>query len=888
MALEAGQKLGPYEIIEPIGKGGMGEVYRARDTKLDRDVAIKVLPDEFAQDEERLARFEREAKLLASLNHPNIASIYGFESGALVLELVEGPTLAERIAEGPIPVEEAIAIAKQITEALEAGHEAGVIHRDLKPANVKVKEDGTVKVLDYGLAKALEGEAVSSPDSELSQSPTLTRQGTQIGVILGTAAYMSPEQARGKVVNKRADIWSFGCVLFEMLTGTRAFEGEDVTETLAAVVKSEPEWTALPTALDPSIRTFLVRCLEKNPKQRVHDVADIRLALDGAFETTGLSVSGPAVAPTLPAWQRPMAIAATALAALVIGGVAVWTRTQPAPRPGLVSRFRIPLAVDQAFSRNGRTVVSISPDGSQVIYSANGTLWLRPVDRLEAVEVPLMEAGAVGPFFSTDGQSIGYWAAGRLKKISVTGGVPVTIAELADMPDGASWGADDAILYGYDGGVMRVSGAAGTPEVLIPLDDPEAAHAPQMLPGGEWVLYTLRPGGPGTWNDAQIVVQSVTGGERTVLLEGRDGRYVSTGHLIFVLDHVLFAVPFDVGSREVTGSPVPLVDGIAEVGSTSGAAHFGVSANGTLAYVPEASRLAVESSLVWVTPTGDETETAAPVRAYNNVRVSPDGSRVAASVSYDGNVDVWIWRLDQGPLTRLTFHEAWEVVPVWTPDSSRVVFASNRKGLGLFWKAADGTGEVEQLLERVGFVFPGEWSADGRLVFETARNVGVFTVESARAEMLFDSEFDRGSPALSPNGRWIAYASDESGRPEIYVQPFPDIDDGKWQVSIDGGRHPVWTPDGRRLFYAANVGMMVAEVETTATFDASAPTRAFGLANYRTGGMMGRRSYDIAPDGERFLVPKPVATETAGREPFNGMIVVEHWFQELSERVPVP
>ena len=564
MSLTPGTTLGPYEVIAEIGKGGMGEVYRARDTKLDRDVALKVLPQAFTDDPDRLARFEREAKVLASLNHPNIGHIYGLEEAegqkALVLELVEGPTLAERIKQGPIPVDEALPIAKQIAEALEAAHEQGIIHRDLKPANIKVKGDGTVKVLDFGLAKAFQPDA---SDVSASMSPTisLTAAATQMGMVIGTAAYMAPEQAKGKVVDKRADVWAFGAVLFEMLTGQKPFVGDDVSDTLALVLKFEPEWDALPSDTPLRIRQLIQTCLQKDPKQRVRDIGDARLAMQGVFETTVGSSSEQGGSPPLAVWQRPTPAAIAALALLVVGGAAVWGLIGAAPSsPSLVARFPIPLASDQTFSFTTRPLVAISPDGTHVVYAANSSLWLRPVDQLQAIQVPGTEQ-AEGPFFSADGQSIGFWANDQLKKVSVSGGAPVTLADVPTSPFGASWGADDMILFGQPEGVLQVPGASGTPELLIPLEAADLVHGPQMLPGGEWVLLTVRRLGQ-SWDEAQIVAQSVTTGERAVLIDGgRDGRYLPTGHLVYNSNNVLFAVPFDVGSRQVTGGPVPLRSG---------------------------------------------------------------------------------------------------------------------------------------------------------------------------------------------------------------------------------------------------------------------------------------------------------------------------------------
>ena len=487
--------LGPYQVTAKIGEGGMGEVWQARDTKLDRDVALKVLPEAFTTDPDRLARFEREAKVLASLNHPNIGSIYGLEEAeggkfrALVLELVEGPTLADRIKQGPIPLDEALPIAKQIADALEAAHEQGVIHRDLKPANVKVKDDGTVKVLDFGLAKALQPDPASAAAAN-SQTISLTAAATQMGMVIGTAAYMSPEQAKGKIADKRADVWAFGVVLYEMLTGGKAFAGETVSETLADVMKSEPRWDALPADLPPTLHNLVRRCLEKDPTERVRDIGDVRLAMKGAFETTVSTPSEPTAPPNLQVWQRPIPAAIAVLVALLLGGFAVWASTRPAPPR--VARFPIPLAADQTFNYTGRPLVAISPDGAQVVYEAQG-LWLRPIDQLQATQLPGTDEGR-GPFFSPDGQSIGFWAPGQLKKVAVSGGTPVTIADVLSNPSGASWGADDMILFGQPEGIMQVPGASGTPELLIPANDGEILHGPQMLPGDEWVLFTVRAG----------------------------------------------------------------------------------------------------------------------------------------------------------------------------------------------------------------------------------------------------------------------------------------------------------------------------------------------------------------------------------------------------------
>jgi eukaryotic-like serine/threonine-protein kinase len=541
MSLAAGSRLGCYEIGSPLGAGGMGEVYRARDTRLKRDAALKILPESFATDPDRLARFQREAQVLASLNHPNIAHVYGLEQSdgiqALVMELVEGPTLADRIAQGPIPVDEALPIAKQIAEALEAAHEQGIIHRDLKPANIKVRSDGTVKVLDFGLAKALEPVSVANLNATASPTITSPAMMTGVGMLLGTAAYMSPEQARGKTVDKRSDIWAFGCVLYEMLTGRRAFGGEDVTETLAAVVKSEPAWDAVPDTVSPSVRTFLHRCLQKNVKQRLHDIADMRMALEGAFETAGRQ----SVPVAQPVWQRMLPFAVTAMLAILATGLAAWF-LWPSTEPPLVSRFDVVLPQGEQFRSTGRTVMAISPDGRQFVYNATGGLYLRTMGELAARLIPGTEELLTNPTFSPDGQSVAYFQDAQLKRIAISGGAPVVICA-ATNPFGVSWEADNSILFGQADGIMRVSANGGTPELAIRAEKGEPVHGPQMLPDGESVLFSVtRATSQARWDQADIVVQSLRTGQRTMMLKGgSDARYVPTGHLIYALEDGLFA-----------------------------------------------------------------------------------------------------------------------------------------------------------------------------------------------------------------------------------------------------------------------------------------------------------------------------------------------------------
>ena len=903
MALTPGTTLGPYEVLAAIGAGGMGEVYKARDTKLDRDVALKILPDAFVNDPERLARFQREAKVLASLNHPNIAAIYGLEesgdSPALVLEYVEGPTLQDRIAKGPIPLDEALPIARQIAEALEAAHEQGIIHRDLKPANVKVKDDGTVKVLDFGLAKALQPD-LSDLDAANSPTMTMTAAATKMGVIMGTAAYMSPEQARGKTVDKRADIWAFGVVLFEMLTGRQVFAGTDISLTLAAVLRQEMDWTELPAETPHAIRRLLRRCLERDHKRRLPEIGTARLDID---ETDAeAATAAPDGAPTAPSaqpahWQRPAAIAviafaALALGALITGALTVWN--QPPPDSPLVVRVPIPLGEGEGFTNTGRRVIAIAPDGSHLAYAAGGIV-LRPLGQLQATLIPGTSEGGAGgrgrgPFFGPDGQWLGYFQQGQLRKVAISGGAPITLAEV-DNPYGATWGEDDTILFGRGSdGIWQVPGTGGSPEPLITVEDGEAAYGPQMLPGGEWVLFTLRPETASSWDEAEIVAQSVVTGERQVLVAGgRDGRYVATGHLVYLLNGVLFAVPFDATTRVVTGGPVSLVEGVPDAGAITGAGHFDLSRTGSLVYISgRAGGVTPPFDLVWVDRTGAVEPVGAEPRPYRTPQVSPDGTRVVVRVSTDGNSDIWTYDLARGTLTRLTFDEATDRAPVWTPDGARVVFQSDRDGGGLFSKAADGTGAVERLVEFSGVIGPGSWSADGRLLVNRSGDIAVLSVEGDRTlDLLLDTEFNEGSASISPNGRWLAYRSDESGQDEVYVRPFPDVDDGKWQVSVGGGSRSLWSPDGAELFFlffdptanSPNSQIMVAQVEGDSTFRHTTPERLFDLGN------LNAFDWDIAPDGERFLMLRLAAAQGAdGRG--QGLVIVLNWFTELQARVP--
>ena len=793
----------------------MGEVFRARDGKLGRDVAIKVLPDEFARDTERLARFKREAKVLASLNHPGIAAIYGLEESEdthyLVLEFVPGETLAERIARGPIPVEEALDIAMKIAEALEEAHERGIVHRDLKPANIKLTPDGKVKVLDFGLAKAFVEE---TPDADNSMSPTLTRDATRVGVILGTAAYMSPEQAKGKKVDKRTDVFAFGAVLYEMLTGRRTFAGEDVSETLARVLTKEPDWDALPSDLSPTLRSYLTRCLEKDLKRRVRDIGDVRLAMDGAFET-GAPPSTEAPTRQQVGWPTVGA----ALLSAALAGIAVWSVRPEAPRP--LARFVVSSPADAPDLRAQDVDVAITADGTRIVYPTmvdGRQLVVRALDELEATRLGGIGRTPREPFFSPDGNWIGYFTGGILKKVSVLGGPPVTVCELpagqGTGPRGASWGLEDSIVFATAGptGLLRVPAAGGEPEELT-TPDPGANHLwPEILHGREAVLFTIISG---SVDSAQIAVLSLATGDVKILLPGGSNpRYTPTGHIVYGVGGTLRAVGFDIERLEVTSDPVPVLEDVLTKGT--GAANFGVSKSGSLVYMAGAAAIN-RRTLVWVDREGRETALPAEPREYFYPRISPDGTRLAIDVR-DQQRDIWTWDFARETLTRLTFDPARDIYPAWTPDGLRIAFGSGRDGsTSLFWKAADGTGAVERLNPSGDAQRPHTFSPDGTmLVFREVSianesDLGVLSMDADGAsEPLLTTEFDETNPGISPDGLWLAYQSDESGQYEVYVRPFPDVDEGRWQISRGGGTSPLWAPNGGELFFLSLRGQLTA------------------------------------------------------------------------------
>jgi eukaryotic-like serine/threonine-protein kinase len=864
VALTPGTRLGPYEITAQIGVGGMGEVYRATDTNLGRQVAIKVLPDAFAQDGERLARFEREARTLALLNHPNIAIIHGLEKAngirALVMELVEGETLADRIGQDPIPIDKAVPIAKQIAEALEAAHEQGIIHRDLKPANIKVRPDGMVKVLDFGLAKAIEPPNAMSP--HLSQSPTITTPAlTQMGLILGTAAYMSPEQARGQPVDRRTDIWAFGCVLYEMLAGHAAFARNTVSDTLAAVLERDPQWRDLPASMPLPIRRVLRRCLEKDVTRRLHAVADARIEIEDALVTPSASSSAAEDPSALPrtslAWDWRTVVIGVGALGLVSGVLAAWSWTgRPAAPPGGETvKFAIPLQPGEQFPIDTGlpVVLAISPDGDQVVYAARSVggdrLYQRRLAELDASPIPGTE-GAIGPFFSPDGQWIGFASGGVLKMVPTSGGTPRTVVDSPNLT-GASWGPGDTIVYSnWNSGLMKVSARGGTPDALTTLDEQqgELQHtAPQLLPTGTAALFAVGRG-------AEQFVEAVelTTRRRRRLTEGRNPVYVPPGRILFARGNALFVVPFDVDRLEVTGEAVRVLEGIRTDGNDT---HFAVAADGALAYVPDISR---ESRLAWFDRKGDSRPLDGERRLYSHPRLSPDGSRVVLMVQREsGGFEMWVYDAQRGTRARLTPAGS---RPIWTAEGTHITFQRDRS---LYSVTADDSSEPQLLLtrdERFSAVFPLAWSRNGRVLMFSAptaatnRDVWMLPVGGTMTPFLVTPRDERAA-MFSPDGRWVVYAARETGREEqIYLQPYPGPG-GRVVISPGGGIEPVWSPTGREIFYRSADGtqMMSVDVRTEPMLTVGTPRTLF-VGRFVSSDGSYWSNYDVSHDGEQFLM----------------------------------
>jgi serine/threonine protein kinase len=884
MPLFAGTRLGAYEILGSLGAGGMGEVYRAKDTKLEREVAIKVLPDALAQDPDRLARFEREARVLAALNHPNIAQIYGVEEGALVMEMVEGETLAAHIKTGSLPVEAVLDYARQIAGALEAAHEKGIVHRDLKPANIMVTPAGIVKVLDFGLARAADSSAASG---DPANSPTLTISPTRVGMILGTAAYMSPEQARGKSVDRRADIWAFGVVLFEMLTGKQTFTGETVTDVLASVVKEQPALDHLPAR----VRRIVARCLEKDPRQRWQAIGDVRLEIEALLaDPGGVSDASQRTEPR-PLWKLAIPVLLAAILAAAIGGVMAWN-FKPSTPPS-VSRFSVVLGEGQLFTNTGRPVVAISPDGTQMAYVANQRLFLRPMGQLEAKAIPGGEdpRGITSPVFSPDGRSIAFFDSGDsvLKRIAVTGGAAVTICQ-ARNPWGMSWDST-GIIYGEGpGGILRVSPDGGNPEVLATVKNGEVAAHPQMLPGAQAVMFTLTTAEK-DWDQAQIVVQTLKAGARKTLIQGGSyARYLPTGHLAYFFGGTLLAVPFDPRRLEVTGGAVPILEGVTR-DAFMGVAQFDFSNNGSLVFVPGPALLkSLQNSLAIVDQKGSTETLKYPPAAYFFPRVSPDGKRLVYELDDGKDAAVWISDLSGASAPRRLTYQGANRYPVWSADGERVAFQSDREGdLGIFWQRADGTGAAERLTKPESGVvhIPDSFSPDKQqLSFTAVRGstsaVWTLALRDRKATLFEESSSGFAEASMfSPDGRWIAYSVDLSGAGNIvYVQGFP-VTAAKFQIGR--GNDPVWSRDGKQVSFMTGPSTSFAvNVTTAGGFAFTSPTAVPRGALIGAPG--GPRRFDVLPDGRSIgVVPAALSQTVAPATP--KIHVALNWFEDLKQRV---
>jgi serine/threonine protein kinase len=913
-----GQRLGAYEVGPLIGAGGMGEVYRARDSKLNRDVAIKVLLPAVAGDPERLARFRREAQTLASLNHSGIAQIHGLEDGSagpfLVMELVNGPTLADRLATGRLPVDEALAIARQLVDALEAAHERGIVHRDLKPANIKVCDDGTVKILDFGLAKALDPPTTGG-HPELANSPTITSPAmTQAGLILGTAAYMSPEQAKGRVVDKRTDVWAFGCVLYEMLTGKRAFDGEDVTDTIAAVVRGEPSWNAVPAETPSQVRLLLRRCLEKDRKARIPDIGVARFLLNETISTPSSAMIGSPRSLRAPAVAAALGLAAGALVTAM-----AWRAWSPQPQREGPARFVFAPPPSQPLIIQGNDRdVAIAPDGSFVVYRSGNpaqtqpSLSVRGVNELDPRPLPGTINGRA-PFISPDGRWVGFQAGTEIRKVAIAGGPATLITRISGLPRGASWGDDNYIVFGSPNGLQRVHADGGEPAALTTPDPdkPEQHVLPHVLPGGKWVVFTSFPGTD--YLVARIEALEIETGQRKVLLPaGQDAAYVDSGHLIYGLVNAtgdaesrfqtsLRAVRFDPARMEVIGESVSLVDPV-RVG-TSPAVNYSVSRGGDLIYVLGAGSFTppVARTLTWVNRQGRETAIDALPRTYAVARLSPDGTRVALDVR-DTTMDIAIWDLGRKTLTPLSRHPAQDLSPIWTSDSKRVIWTSTRGGgnPNLFWQAADGTGEAERLTTSPNNQFPTATTPDGSVVllFGASGNnrdgMDVFTLAlndpAHKAQPLIAGEGMDFGAEVSPDGKWVAYHSNISGEFQVYVRPFPNVQASRLQISTSGGSRAAWSRDGRELFYLDHEGLLTSVAVPAglgATFAAGPPVRILSRKYYAGASLLGLdlRAYDISPDGQRFLMIRepesaPPVIQSAH------MVLVLNWAEELKARLP--
>ena len=891
MTLIPGSRLGSFEVLSPLGSGGMGEVYRARDPRLEREVALKLLPASFADDPQRVERFEWEARLLASLNHPHIAAVHGFEQADshrfLVLELVPGETLADRLGRGPIDVRQALALCRQVAEALEEAHAKGVVHRDLKPANIKITPEGRVKVLDFGLAKALESEPSPPP---LDESPTRTRHTLSDGLIIGTAGYMSPEQARGQAVDKRADIWAFGCVLYESLTGRKLFSGPSPSDSLAAVLTLEPDWTALPPRTPPLVRSLLRRCLEKDKDQRLHDIADARLEIEEALAEP----SGALPVPGAPATLGPSRLRRDVVA-FVLGGLAgalgVWLGVRPKPVPTAGARARLHIALPRGLPLlselgGGFHTLALSADGQRVAFvgdrpDGRSQIFVRRIDRLSPEAIPGTEEGGM-PFFSADGEWLGFWSEGKLKKVPLSGGEPVVICDAPD-PRGASWGADGTILFPPDnaGGLYRVPASGGKPEVVTRLDPtgPEDSHRwPQILPAGKAAVFSVQPLSGREAERSIAAVSLVTGQKRTLVRGGSHPVYAG-GYLFFGRAGELLAAPFDPDRLELRGEARPVLEDVRMDPKQTGRVDFDLSPGGTLVYVPGFPK-PDECSLVFMDRQGRASAATSAKRAFRGPKVSPDGRRVAVVIEGADNT-LWALDLHSDTLDRVTF-EGDADAPRWSPDGRRLFFVGNLKGpRSLFSVAADGTGKPEELFSR------REWWINNFSVHPMGAGILMAAQTPQGHDLLFLREGSRDiepflatpadelQPAFSPDGRLVAYSSRDSGQFQVYVRPFPGPG-RKQQLSRAGGGVPKWRSDGRELFFHERGRLMTVGVQ-------GGPEPQFGRPQplFEVPPAVEDLGYDVMPDGQRFVMVKP---EHEAEAPLQ-IVVVPGFLEEMTARL---
>ena len=901
MILGTGAKLGSYEIIKSLGAGGMGEVYKARDTRLNRAVALKLLLDSSRERPDVRQRFKREAEAIAGLNHPHICTLYDVSehdgTDFLVMEFVEGETLASTLAKGPVPLDKALGYAIEIADALSKAHRQGIVHRDLKPSNIMITASG-IKLLDFGLAK-IDPAATDGVGGTRSTLLTRSTPLTGEGVLLGTLQYMAPEQLEGRDADARSDIFAFGTTLYEMLTGRKAFEASSQASLIGAILHTEPPplaelqtgvpaarysrggvEEAAPSALDWTIRV----CLAKDPDARWQTAHDLRLQLQRIRDGGNSAVAAATGFAAPRSSTRQIAFAAAAVAAIAAAAAfaAFRFRETPARSADLISRFGLSVDPGQLLALDVQRAVQMSPDGRRLAYVAarrgKTHVYVRALDQLQAAPLPGTEGGS-DPFFSPDGQWLGFSANGQLKKISLAGGAAITLSD-APVMFGASWGPDDTIIYAPNpvSGLFRIRADGGTPEQITTLDTNkgELAHRwPHILPGGKAVLFTVWRGG--IFDDAHLAVKRLDTGERLTILEGgMDGRYSPTGHLVFARAASVMAVPFDLRQLRTTGPPVPIISGL-ETNAVTGAAHFSFSDNGSLAFVPGTT---AKYSLVAVDHRGNSRELSVQPRIFNQPRISPDGRLLTFAVR-GVDTDIWLSELDRGTVTRLTYEPGENETPVWSPDGLRVAYSSSRAGQPrtIFWRPADGSGKEQVLRTSKAASHLSSWSRDGVLAFTefkgTQGDIWVLPVGRGEARAFVETPFNEHGAMFSPDGKWLAYTSDESGQDEIYVRPYPGPG-AKTQISTDGGSEPAWARTGSELFYRSDDKLMAVSVRHSPQITATTPRVLFN--GVFENDHRGDTNYDVTSDGRQFILIK-------SQRQFSRFNVVLNWFKDLRDHL---